>query len=104
MTNIKQLQLVTGQMVIGKVTEETDMSVVLEHPLGIRVVQTPSGQLGLEFVPFDIANPEGKTKFYRSAIVSEPLNIPEVMTTSYLERTSSIQIISALDQMEGFRK
>lgn len=103
-TNIRKLQLVTGQTVIGKVHEQTDTYVTLDHPLGISVVQVAQDQFGLRLVPFDPSEPEGLTRFYNSAIVSELLAIPDGLIKSYLEQTSSIQIISALDQMEGLRK
>lgn len=105
MSDIRKFQITTGHTVIGKMVEESsDRWVVLEHPLGVQVVQTGQDQFGLKLVPFDPSNPEGRTKFYQSQIVSEALDVPEGLVNAYIQQTSSIQIISALDQMEGLRK
>lgn len=105
MSDIRKIQITTGHTVIGKVVgESSDRWVVLEHPLGVQVVQTGQDQFGLKLVPFDPSNPEGRTKFYMSQIVSELMDLPEGLVNAYIKQTSSIQIISALDQMEGLRK
>lgn len=104
MSEVKKFQLVNGLDVIGKVIEETDATFTTEHALLIRVVQQGSDQFGLALVPFDPSHPEGKMKFYRNNVVCEVVDLPDGMVKAYLERTSSIQIIQALDQMEGFRK
>lgn len=105
MLDIVKIQITTGHTVIGRLVENSsDRWIVLEHPLGVQVVQTGQDQFGLKLVPFDPSNPEGKTKFYVSQIVSELLDLPEGLVNAYVKQTSNIQIISALDQMEGLRK
>lgn len=104
MSEVKKFQLVNGFDVIGKVVEETDTTFTTEHALIFQVIQTGPDQYGLKLVPFDPSNPEGKMKFYRNNVMCEAVDLPDGMVKAYLERTSSIQIISALDQMEGFRK
>ncbi len=104
MNDVRKFQLVNGLDVIAKVVDETDTTFTTEHALLIRVVQQGPDQYGLALVPFDPSNPEGKMKFYRAAVVCEAVDVPDGMVKAYLERTSSIQIISALDQMEGLRK
>ncbi len=104
MSNVKKFQLTNGFDVIGKVIEETDTTFTTEHDLMVRVVPQGQDQYGLALVPFDPSHPEGKMKFYRNNVVCEVVDIPEGMVKAYLERTSSIQIISALDQLEGLRK
>lgn len=103
MSQIKKFLLVNGYDVIGKVIEETDTTFTTEHALLIRVVQQGPEQYGLALVPFDPSHPEGKVKFYRNNVVCEVVDLPAGMEKAYLERTSSIQIIQALDQMEGLR-
>lgn len=102
-TNIRMFQLVTGQTVIGNVIDDTPLNATMEQPLGVRMVQQDNNQLGIGFVPYDPINPEGRVSFYKSQIVSEPLDIPHNMVKAYQEQTSRIQIVSALDQMEGLR-
>lgn len=103
MPDIKKFQVVTGQTVIGAVVEETDTTITLEYALGIHVVQKSAEQFGLQLVPYDPADPEGQTKFSRAQIVSESVTVPVGLVKAYTERTSNIQIISAMDQIEGLR-
>lgn len=105
MSEIRKIQITTGHTVIGRVVDEsTDRWIVLDQPLGVQVVQTSQDQFGLKLVPFDPSEPEGRTRFYMIHVVSEQLDIPEGLINAYIKQTSSIQIISALDQMEGLRK
>lgn len=102
MSDIKFIQLITGQAVMGKVVEETEVSYTFDQPLGIRL-QEQQGGVGVGFVYYDPINPEGRVKFFKAHVVSEPLDVPENMIKAYLEQTSRIQIVSALDQLEGRR-
>lgn len=103
MTDIRMFQLTTGQTIIGKVVDDTINTLTIDQPLGIRMVDQGNNQVGIGFVPYDPINPEGKVMFYKSQVVSEPLDIPHNMVKGYTEHTSRIQIVSALDQMEGLR-
>lgn len=104
MNDVRKFQLSNGLDVIGKIIEETDTTFTTEHALLVRVVQQGPDQFGLALVPFDPSHPEGKVKFYRNNVVCEVIDLPDGMVKAYLERTSSIQIIQALDQIEGIRK
>jgi hypothetical protein len=103
MNDTRMLQLTTGQTVIGKAIDDTALTITLEQPLGIRMVDQGNNQVGIGFVPYDPINPEGRVMFNKSQVVSEPLDIPHNMIKGYAEQTSRIQIVSALDQMEGMR-
>lgn len=100
-SNIKKFQLTSGRDVIGKVVDETATTITLEYPLVIQVVPNGPKEYGLALPPYDPINPEGKSMFFKAQIVSELLDIPDGMEKAYLQQTSSIQIVSALDQMEG---
>lgn len=102
MSDIKLIQLVTGQTVMGKVISESDTDFTFDQPLGIRLVEQ-NGGVGVGFVPYDPINPEGRVKFYKAHVVSEPLDVPNNMVKAYMEQTSRIQIVSALDQLESAR-
>lgn len=102
MSDIKVFQFITGQSIIGKVISETEVDMVVDQPLTIRLVEQHGG-VGVGFVPYDPINPEGQVKFYKAHIMSEPQNVPSNMVKAYQEQTSRIQIVSALDQMEGMR-
>lgn len=102
MSDIKMIQLVTGQTVIGSVCGESSEQVTFDQPLGIRLVDQQDG-VKVMFVPYDPINPEGRVKFFKTAIVSEPLDVPPNMTKAYMEQTSRIQLVTALDQLEGLR-
>lgn len=94
--------IVGGHEIIGKVIEESSDHVILllEHPLVIRPVQKAPGQYALDLFPHSLTNPEGQHKFYVAQMISRSVEIPEMLEKAYLERTSSIILSSALDQME----
>jgi hypothetical protein len=94
--------IVGGHEIIGKIeTEVYDGSyITLEHPLVIRPVQKAPGQYALDLFPHSLTNPEGKHKFYTAQMVSRSVEIPEMLEKAYTERTSSIILASAMDQLE----
>lgn len=94
-----------GHEVIGKVTSEVydGTSVTLEHPLVIRPIEKAKGQWALDLFPHSLSDPEGEHKFFVSAMVSRAVKIPEMLVKAYTERTSSIILASALDQMERMK-
>ena len=100
MTTVKKIHISSGRDVIGKVVEETDTTITLEHALIVHVVPNSDGQYGIALPPYDPINPEGQTRFFKAQIVSELLSVPDGMEKAYLQQTSNIQIVSALNQME----
>ena len=91
-----------GHEIIGKVTADSydNTTITLEHPLVIRPIEKAKGQWALDLFPHSLSDPEGEHKFYISALVSRSVKIPEMLVKAYTERTSSIILASALDQME----
>lgn len=90
-----------GHEVIGKITEQQiGLTITLEHPLVIRPIERAKGQWALDLFPHSLTDPEGEHVFYVSAIVSRAVKVPEALAKAYTERTSSIILSSALDQME----
>lgn len=101
MSQLKLFMLAPNLEVIGTLIEETDTSVTLEKTLLIRPVQTgPDGEFGLQMVPISPTSPEGKQKFQKAQMLGEVLDVPDQLERVYLERTTSLQLVSAVDEFE----
>lgn len=92
--------LPNGAEVIGGIKTNTDTVVTVSHPLVIRPIQKSPGQYALDLFPHSLANPEGDHQFTWSQILSRSLHIPDMLQKAYTERTSSIILASALDDIE----
>lgn len=94
--------IIGSHEIIGKVIDDSSSSpsIVIEHPLVIRPIQKGPNQWALDLFPHSLANPEGEHTFFKSAIVSRTEGISPDLEKAYIERTSSIILASALDQME----
>jgi hypothetical protein len=94
-----------GHEVIGKIVGELydGTIIVLEHPLVVRPIEKSKGQWALDLFPHSLSDPEGEHKFYTNALVSRSVKVPEMLVKAYTERTSSIILSSALDQMERMK-
>lgn len=94
--------IVGGHEIISKLDNESldGTYLVVEHPLVIRPVQKAPGQYALDLFPHSLTNPEGKHKFNTTQIVSRSVEIPDMLSKAYTERTSNIILASVLDEME----
>lgn len=102
MTTLLQAKLITGEWVIGQVQEtlEEKDTITLKQPLMIHVVQQQPGQYGIALIPYDPTNPEGTVEIFRSAIIARPASIAKGLHDSYIERTSTIEIVSNLEDVK----
>lgn len=101
MSEIKLYKLLSGQEIIGRVVEEGPGWVVLENVLAFRVVQQGPDQYGLDMVPHSPVLPEHKWKYFTSAFMGEPAApLPDGLQKAYVQRTSSIQIASSMDDVK----
>ena len=96
MADIKLFTLNTTQEIIGKVITDEGTSFVIEDVLFLRPVQTGPNSYGIQMEPFSLASPEGKIRIYKSAIVSEPLSVPEGLQAAYTRQTSTIEVVSSI--------
>lgn len=93
-----------GAEIIGKGHFPSPDTLTLEHPLVIRPVEKSPGQYMLDLYPHSLANPEGKHNFNRSALISESVEIPKMLSDAYTTRTSSIILSGAVDAFEKLGK
>jgi hypothetical protein len=93
--------LPNGAEVIGKKIYTDADGISVSHPLVLQPQITEgSQQYTLRLFPHSLSNPEGTHYFHSAQILSRSDNIPAQLEKVYLERTSSIILSSALDQME----
>lgn len=99
MANIAQFKLNSGEWIIGTVKEQLQEtnSVVLEHPLVIHIVPKGPDSYGVALIPFEPTNPEGQVEIFKSSIAARPLSISKGLHDAYLQRTSTIEIVSSLE-------
>jgi len=99
MSDLLQVKLTSGEWVIGQVQEQLQDtgSLILKQPLVIRIVQQAPNQYGIALIPFDPTNPEGTVEVFRSGIVARPMVIEKGIHDAYLQRTTTLEIVSNLE-------
>jgi len=102
MTNLVQIKLVSGEWVLGEVKEQLqdNGSLILIKPLVIHIVPQGPKQYGIALIPFDPTNPDGTVEIFRSAIVARPTVIEKGLYDAYIQRTSTLEIISSLGDIK----
>lgn len=99
MSEIKLFTLNTTQELIGRVVADEGDAIVVEQLLWVRPVQTGPNEYGLQLDQFSLADPDGKLRIYKHAIVSEVVTVPAGLVTAYTRQTSGIEIVSSLPGM-----
>lgn len=92
--------LPNGAELIGKIITDSSDALTLEHPLVIRPFERNPGDYALQLYPHSLANPEGAHQFTVAQIQSRCRDIPKELERAYTERTTSIILASAMDQLE----
>lgn len=99
MSEIKLFTLNTTQELIGRVVADEGTAIVVDQVLWVRAVQTGPNEYGLQLDQFSLANPDGKIRIYKNAIVSEAVEVPAGLQTAYTRQTSGIEIVSSIPGM-----
>lgn len=86
----------TTQEVMGTLVDTDGVSITIEKPMWLQMVQTAQDAYGIRLDPLSFSAPESKQRFMNHAIVSEILDIPKGLEDAYIRQTSSIQIVSSL--------
>ncbi len=99
------VKLTTGDELIGKLVEGTDVDymneefIILETARTLVMQQGEGGQIGLGMMPFmpSADNPstdsESDIKVYTKFIVAEPTTLPKDLEDAYVRSTSKIAIV-----------
>lgn len=101
MSNLVLFAIIGGAELIGKIEAEDVIghTITISHPLVIRPIQKAPGQYALDLFPHSLANPEGNHVFNTVAFISRSTEVPDMLEKAYVERTSSIILSSAIDQL-----
>lgn len=103
MENVRLVKLLTGEEVIFKSGEEDNNSVVMKNPIILHVVPQGQDQYGLQLFPYSPSCPEGDHVLKTSSIVSECKDVPDGLIKAYIQRTTGIEIASAVDAFANLR-
>ena len=103
MNDIKLVKLVSGEEVIFKMSDFTDSTYIDVKPILLHVVPQGNEQYVLQLFPYSASNPEGDQVIYRDKIVSESVEVPEGLVKAYVQRTTGIEIASAVDAFANLR-
>jgi len=96
-TNVKLVRLVTSEEVIFEVIEDAVNVYKAKKPIALHVVPQGNEQYGLQLFPYSPSNPEGEQLIFKDKIVSESVEVPEGLVKAYVQRTTGIEIASAVD-------
>lgn len=103
MSNVRLVKLTSGDEVIFEAGEEKLGSVVMKKPILLHVVPQGNDQYGLQLFPYSPSNPEGDHMLKTTQIVSESVIVPEGLVRAYVQRTTGIEIASAVDAFDQLR-
>ncbi len=103
MNPIKLVKLSTGEEIIFSVSGETTTSYTASKPITLHVVPQGNDQYGLQLFPFSPSNPEGDQLIYKDAIVAESTEVPDGLEKAYIQRTTGIELASAVDAFANLR-
>lgn len=95
--------LSNGAELIGKLIVETDVSYTIEQPLVIRPTPINDKEIGIQFFPHSMVDPEGKHEFFKP-VLSRAQKVPPELAQGYLRHTSNLVIASTLDGWELGKK
>lgn len=99
MSEIKLFTLNTTQELIGKVVEDEGNAIIVDNLLWVQAVQTGPNEYGIRMDQFSLANPDGKIRIFKHAIVSEVVDVPAGLQAAYTRQTSGIEIVSSIPGM-----
>ena len=89
---IKIVRLVSGEIIIGEISEHDDGSVAVVRPALMHMQMVEAGQLGVGMVPY---HPwiEGPVVFWASALFGPPNDVDEHTRNGYNQRFNPDAII-----------
>lgn len=103
MSDYKLVKLSSGEEVIFKAVNDTPTTVVMSKPITLHVVPQGNDQYGLQLFPFSPSNPEGDQLLYKDKIIAESVEIPVGLEKAYIQRTTGIELASAVDAFANLR-
>jgi len=106
MNNVRLVKLTSGEEVIFKHIDGGSSVVgtlLMQNPITLHVVPQGNEQYGLQLFPYSPSCPEGDHVLYINQIVSECKDVPEGLVKAYIQRTTGIEIASAVDAFANMR-
>ncbi len=89
---VKMLRLVTGEVLLGNVTEHDDGSVSIDKPCAMQMQMTEPGKLGVGMIPYQPWI-DGDIVFWKSALLGPTTEVDENTSRGYNERFNPSSII-----------
>lgn len=103
MENVRLVKLTSGEEVIFKAGETSEDGIIMKNPITLHVVPQGQDQYGLQLFPYSPSCPEGDHKLMTLQIVSECVDVPEGLIKAYIQRTTGIEIASAVNAFANLR-
>lgn len=106
MNKVRLVKLTSGEEVIfGHSDAGSDIvgTLVMKNPITLHVVPQGNEQYGLQLFPYSPSCPEGDHILHTSQIVSECKDVPDGLVKAYIQRTTGIEIASAVDAFANMR-
>lgn len=86
-------KLVSGEEVVGKVTDITADAVTITKPILLVAQMMPNGQAALNFAPFMVGAEEaGNYRFNLDRLVCGPMTPRQDISSNYLKATTGLDI------------
>ena len=95
--NYKMFKIVSGEMIVGRVTAEGDGDISIEAPMVVIYHPTAQGQLAINLFPLNpfASQATESLPFKKSHIMFEVSQISDGVLKQYMEVTSGISIVKS---------
>ncbi len=105
MENVRLVKLASGEEVIFKDGGPSSIAgtITMKNPITLHVVPQGQDQYGLQLFPYSPSCPEGDHVLYLAQVVSECKDVPDGLVKAYIQRTTGIEIASAVDAFANLR-
>jgi hypothetical protein len=104
MSNVRLVKLVSGEEVIFRGGEcAISGAITMKNPITLHVVPQGQEQYGLQLFPYSPSCPDGDHVLYLAQVVSECKDVPDGLVKAYIQRTTGIEIASAVDAFANLR-
>jgi hypothetical protein len=89
--DVVTVKLVSGEELIGRLSETGVDSVALSKPVMIQLQPVGQNQMGLSFLPvLGSVEPDTQLQISKSALAIKPVKTGKTIASSYIETTSGI--------------
>ena len=87
--NFYYFRTFSGEWVCGDLKSDTDEGFILNRPRVLQYISVGENQIALQFMPYDLTNPEGEVLFHPECAMSHVQNPSQELMDKYKKITGT---------------